>query len=305
VTLGRRSRCDIQLPFEVVSSHHLTFERDGPDYRVRDEGSTNGLKIDGEWVEPNEWQPVRDGMTLQIVELRIEVRLEQSLAADVDELTLAETDTLARNLLGDALEDEDADLAYFEIVEGPSAGRTWELPDDVSDAVIGTDEEALVCLPAGAGPARAVTVSYTPEGFVVRTAEATAVRHNGEPVGEAASLADGDTLAIGECRLAFVDPLEAELEEFGGLDGIPEGRTSPSDEDVSEERTGEPPLADGGAGPNVGSIGTADVGGESRDDEAVGREGSSWGLLETALLLVTLLFVLLVVLILLVTFGVA
>ena len=46
--VGRRSSCDIKLDFQNVSSHHCEFElRDGY-WNIRDLGSSNGIKVNGE-----------------------------------------------------------------------------------------------------------------------------------------------------------------------------------------------------------------------------------------------------------------
>ena len=46
--VGRRSSCDIKLDFQNVSSHHCEFElRDGY-WHIRDLGSSNGIKVNGE-----------------------------------------------------------------------------------------------------------------------------------------------------------------------------------------------------------------------------------------------------------------
>ena len=46
--VGRRSTCDIKLDFQNVSSHHCEFElRDGY-WNIRDLGSSNGIKVNGE-----------------------------------------------------------------------------------------------------------------------------------------------------------------------------------------------------------------------------------------------------------------
>ncbi len=46
--VGRRSSCDIKLDFQNVSSHHCELElRDGY-WHIRDLGSSNGIKVNGE-----------------------------------------------------------------------------------------------------------------------------------------------------------------------------------------------------------------------------------------------------------------
>lgn len=46
--VGRRSSCDICLRFPNVSSHHCELELKGGYWHVRDLGSSNGIKVNGE-----------------------------------------------------------------------------------------------------------------------------------------------------------------------------------------------------------------------------------------------------------------
>ena len=57
--VGRRSHCDIQLQFPNVSSHHCELEFVNGFWRVKDMGSSNGIKINGErldskWLMPGD-----------------------------------------------------------------------------------------------------------------------------------------------------------------------------------------------------------------------------------------------------------
>ncbi len=57
--IGRRSRCDITLGFPNVSSHHCELELVNGYWRVKDLGSTNGIKVNGErcdvhWLMPGD-----------------------------------------------------------------------------------------------------------------------------------------------------------------------------------------------------------------------------------------------------------
>lgn len=55
--VGRRSHCDIKLDFTNVSSHHCELElRDGY-WFVRDLGSSNGVKVNGERCEDSVLMP--------------------------------------------------------------------------------------------------------------------------------------------------------------------------------------------------------------------------------------------------------
>lgn len=57
--VGRRSSCDISLRFPNVSSHHCEVELINGYWRVRDLGSTNGIKVNGarcdtKWLMPGD-----------------------------------------------------------------------------------------------------------------------------------------------------------------------------------------------------------------------------------------------------------
>lgn len=45
--IGRRSRCDITLPFKNVSSHHCELNLEDGYWHIRDLGSSNGIKVNG------------------------------------------------------------------------------------------------------------------------------------------------------------------------------------------------------------------------------------------------------------------
>jgi adenylate cyclase len=57
--VGRRSRCDIALPFPNISSHHCNLELINGYWLVRDLGSRNGIKVNGvrcdqKWLLPHD-----------------------------------------------------------------------------------------------------------------------------------------------------------------------------------------------------------------------------------------------------------
>lgn len=57
--VGRRSRCDITLKFPNISSHHCELELINGYWRVKDLGSTNGIKVNEErcdtrWLMPGD-----------------------------------------------------------------------------------------------------------------------------------------------------------------------------------------------------------------------------------------------------------
>ena len=48
--IGRSSDCPLQVPAMEVSRHHCVLEVDPPTVRVRDLGSRNGTRVDGEMI---------------------------------------------------------------------------------------------------------------------------------------------------------------------------------------------------------------------------------------------------------------
>lgn len=52
-TLGRSESCDICIPDGTISGHHCSLiQIEGGGFILRDEGSTNGTRVNGEKVEP-------------------------------------------------------------------------------------------------------------------------------------------------------------------------------------------------------------------------------------------------------------
>jgi len=298
VTLGRSSRCDIQLPVPVISSHHLTFEQRGSDVLVRDEGSTNGTEIDGQIAQPRQWYALHEGMVLRVVDLTLEVGLDGQTSPEGEAFTLAQTGTMAREMLSEALEDEEEELAYFELVGGPDRGRRFYLPDDLEESSIGRADDCVVCIPGEEVSEHALSIAYGPNGFTVAPSETTDAWLNGDRLQQPRILGNGDQLAFDGRDLVFFDPLESHLRQLDHLDGpAGQGTAQPdSQQKISPEPSGG---SDSGPSDRSQSLTTPD---EAASDVEASGEQTSWGLVETALLLVTLVLILLVALILLVTF---
>jgi adenylate cyclase len=68
--IGRRSSCDICLPLANVSSHHCELEFEDGYWRVRDLGSTNGVKVNGERTLSSHLMP---GDELQVAKSRFQI----------------------------------------------------------------------------------------------------------------------------------------------------------------------------------------------------------------------------------------
>jgi predicted component of type VI protein secretion system len=67
VVVGRHPACDTRLDSLRVSRHHCCIAREDGHFVVRDLGSTNGIRINGQQVESG---PLRPGDELSIAHLR-------------------------------------------------------------------------------------------------------------------------------------------------------------------------------------------------------------------------------------------
>ncbi|MCZ2343277.1 MAG: FHA domain-containing protein [Bacteroidales bacterium] len=95
LTVGRRSSCDIRLDFHNVSGQHCEFAFQNGYWQVRDLGSTNGIKVNGERTTR---KILRPGDEVSISSHRYTIRYEVQSGGLLDE-ALAEED----NIFGQSL----------------------------------------------------------------------------------------------------------------------------------------------------------------------------------------------------------
>ena len=89
VVVGRHPLCDVRLDSLRISRHHCCMTQDKDELVVRDLGSTNGIRINGERVERGR---LRTGDELSIAHIRY--RLENGAA---QEMTLADPNVSVLN----------------------------------------------------------------------------------------------------------------------------------------------------------------------------------------------------------------
>ena len=67
-SLGRAESCDICIPDSTISGHHCTLIQgeNGSSYSLRDEGSTNGTRVNGEHVEEGVEVRLNNGDIFQV-----------------------------------------------------------------------------------------------------------------------------------------------------------------------------------------------------------------------------------------------
>ncbi|WP_169972733.1 FHA domain-containing protein [Tautonia rosea] len=131
VIVGRHPQCDARLDSIRVSRRHCCMMQDQnkEDVIVRDLGSTNGIRINGQRIEKG---TLRSGDELSIAHLRYRMEVGHS-----EELTLAETipaDHRARDARSDSSSNPLAGPSLAPAAENPLAAAVREmLPASVAD----------------------------------------------------------------------------------------------------------------------------------------------------------------------------
>lgn len=156
VVVGRHPQCTARLDSLRVSRHHCCMTQDQGDVVVRDLGSTNGIRINGQRVE---FGRLHSGDELSIAHIRY--RLDNGQGHEV---TLADTGAgrlpdrppkpLGQELLSPPVKEVEAALA------GAGAVVRGLLPAGLADrchihVIVKMDEDVAGSNPAGAGGAAA------------------------------------------------------------------------------------------------------------------------------------------------------
>ncbi len=96
MTIGRRQSCDIQLDFANISGTHAELAYRGGVWHVRDMGSTNGVKVNGERTIR---RPLRPGDEIAIANHRYSIQYQLSAGTSVEEVFAEEEDVFKQSLM--------------------------------------------------------------------------------------------------------------------------------------------------------------------------------------------------------------
>jgi hypothetical protein len=111
VVVGRHPLCDVRLDSLRISRHHCCMTQDKDELVVRDLGSTNGIRINGERVERGRLRP---GDELSIAHIRY--RLENGAA---QEMTLADPNASLLNGIHSPVAVRPAPSPELELMDKP------------------------------------------------------------------------------------------------------------------------------------------------------------------------------------------
>ena len=96
MTIGRRSSCDICLDFQNISGLHCELSFRKGVWHVRDMGSTNGVKVNGERTLR---RPLRPGDEVAIANHRYSIQYQLSAGTSVEEVFAEEEDVFKQSLM--------------------------------------------------------------------------------------------------------------------------------------------------------------------------------------------------------------
>lgn len=96
MTIGRRESCDICLKFQNVSGMHCELSRRNGVWHIRDLGSTNGIKVNGERTQR---RPLRPGDEISIANHKYTIHYQLPPGSTFEDVFAEEEDVFGQSLL--------------------------------------------------------------------------------------------------------------------------------------------------------------------------------------------------------------
>ena len=96
MTIGRRASCDIQLDFANVSGTHAELSFRNGVWHVRDMGSTNGIKVNGERTLR---RPLRPGDEVAVANHKYTIQYQLAAGTSIEDVFTEEEDVFGQSLL--------------------------------------------------------------------------------------------------------------------------------------------------------------------------------------------------------------
>jgi pSer/pThr/pTyr-binding forkhead associated (FHA) protein len=217
----------VRLPHLTVSETHATLEESAQGHSLRDEGSTNGTRVNGALLVPLRPRALHDGDQIEIGEFNLSFRVGAALGAQVSP---ERTASLARRLLREMLgrEHTAASPPYLHIKEGPDAGTVLNLSDPPAKIRIGRGDEADLVLSDQDVSRLHLELVRDFDGTLARDLESkNGLSVNGKRLRER-RLRHGDALHLGNTHLVYHDPAEEALRGLEGQRDVTITRTQPT-----------------------------------------------------------------------------
>jgi adenylate cyclase len=96
MTIGRRVSCDICLNFQNVSGTHAELSFRSGVWYIKDMGSTNGIKVNGERTLR---RPLRPGDEIAVANHKYTIHYQLAVGSSLEEVFAEEEDVFGQSLL--------------------------------------------------------------------------------------------------------------------------------------------------------------------------------------------------------------
>ncbi|MBA4190557.1 MAG: forkhead-associated protein [Planctomycetaceae bacterium] len=96
MTIGRRESCDICLKFQNISGAHCELALKDGVWHLRDLGSTNGVKVNGDRTLR---RPLRPGDEVSIADHRFTIQYQLPTGSTIEDVFAEEEDVFGQSLL--------------------------------------------------------------------------------------------------------------------------------------------------------------------------------------------------------------
>jgi pSer/pThr/pTyr-binding forkhead associated (FHA) protein len=212
VVIGRGASCDVRLPDASVSHRHAYLRRQGTDFVLVDEASTNGTFVGGVRVAPHTTRIVRSGDLIRIGRVWLELRVDQSpVTRDV----AVATRDLALALVSKAMAAHGKDIqTTVRVVEGGDQGATLVLAEQGRRYVLGRGPQCDLSLSDSDASREHALVECRGKLVFVRDLGAKNGTWLGDvrgPEGQEVVWHPKQMMRIGRTVLALEEPVAAEL----------------------------------------------------------------------------------------------
>ena len=96
MTIGRRKSCDIQLDFANISGTHAELAFRNGVWHLRDMGSTNGVKVNGERTLR---RPLRPGDEIAVANHKYTIQYQLAAGSSLEDIFSEEEDVFGQSLM--------------------------------------------------------------------------------------------------------------------------------------------------------------------------------------------------------------
>ena len=206
-TIGRANDNDIVLDNPRVSGHHAVIERDGHAYVVIDNGSANGIFVNGERVARHTleyWEEIQILNYVLKFMPRAKLPGEQEGALTRPSRRAGNAATMAVDVSGIAdlmeLRKQKREAFLSPLGAAPGAGP---YPLNKGSFTIGRSPDCDIVVAGWLAPGVAARIQRRSDGHYLVPAPRGKVRLNGNAVTEATQLHDGDQLEVRGLALKF------------------------------------------------------------------------------------------------------